>query len=41
MLFRIDPRPYEVALDRAKAQLAQAEATLRQTTENWKRVDEL
>jgi membrane fusion protein, multidrug efflux system len=41
VLFRIDPRPYEVALDRAKAQLAQAEATLRQATENWKRVDEL
>jgi membrane fusion protein (multidrug efflux system) len=41
VLFRIDSRPYEVALDRAKAQLAQAEATLRQTTENWKRVDEL
>jgi membrane fusion protein (multidrug efflux system) len=30
-----------VALDRAKAQLAQAEATLRQASENWKRVDEL
>jgi membrane fusion protein (multidrug efflux system) len=41
VLFRIDPRPYEVALDRAKAQQAQAEATLRQATENWKRVDEL
>jgi membrane fusion protein (multidrug efflux system) len=41
VLFRIDARPYEVALDRAKAQLAQAEATLRQATENWKRVDEL
>ncbi|HXE85690.1 MAG TPA: efflux RND transporter periplasmic adaptor subunit [Hyphomicrobiaceae bacterium] len=41
VLFRIDPRTYEVALDRAKAQLAQAEATLRQATENWKRVDEL
>jgi membrane fusion protein, multidrug efflux system len=41
VLFRVDPRPYEVALDRAKAQLAQAEATLRQATENWRRVDEL
>jgi membrane fusion protein (multidrug efflux system) len=40
-LFRIDPRPYEVALDRAKAQLAQAEATLRQASENWKRTDDL
>jgi membrane fusion protein (multidrug efflux system) len=41
VLFRIDPKPYEVALDRAKAQLAQAEATLRQATENWKRTDDL
>jgi membrane fusion protein, multidrug efflux system len=41
VLFRIDPKPYEVALDRAKAQLAQAVATLRQATENWKRTDEL
>jgi membrane fusion protein (multidrug efflux system) len=41
VLFRIDPKPYEVALDRAKAQLAQAEATLRQASDNWKRVDEL
>ncbi len=41
VLFRIDPKPYEVALDRAKAQLAQAEATLRQATENWRRVDDL
>jgi membrane fusion protein (multidrug efflux system) len=41
VLFRIDPKPYEVALDRARAQLAQAEATLRQATENWKRADEL
>jgi membrane fusion protein, multidrug efflux system len=41
LLFRIDPAPYEVALDRSKAQLAQADATLRQTSENWKRIDEL
>jgi membrane fusion protein (multidrug efflux system) len=41
VLFRIDPKPYQVALDRARAQLAQAEATLRQTSENWKRIDEL
>jgi membrane fusion protein (multidrug efflux system) len=41
LLFRIDPRPYEVALDRAQAQLAQTEAALRQASENWKRVDEL
>jgi len=41
VLFRIDPKPYQVALERAKAQLAQAEATLRQNSENWKRIDEL
>jgi len=41
VLFRIDRKPYEVALDRARAQLAQAEATLRQMSENWKRIDEL
>lgn len=41
VLFRIDPKPFEVALDRAKAQLAQAEATQRQAEENFKRVEEL
>jgi membrane fusion protein (multidrug efflux system) len=41
VLYRIDPKPYEVALDRAKAQLAQAEATLRQASENWRRTDDL
>jgi membrane fusion protein (multidrug efflux system) len=41
LLFRIDPKPYEVALDRARAQLAQSEATWRQMSENWKRIDEL
>src|SRR3954468_14350777 len=30
VLFRIDPATYQVALDRAQAQLAQAQATLRQ-----------
>ncbi|MBX9740074.1 MAG: efflux RND transporter periplasmic adaptor subunit [Beijerinckiaceae bacterium] len=41
VLFRIDSRPYEVARDRARAQLAQAEATLRQAEENYKRIEEL
>lgn len=41
VLFRIDPRPYEAALSRANAQVAQAQATLVQTTENFGRVSEL
>lgn len=41
VLFRIDPRPYQVALDRGKAQLAQAQATLRQTQDNFTRIEEL
>jgi membrane fusion protein (multidrug efflux system) len=41
VLFRIDPRTYEVALARANAQNAQAQATLRQAEENYKRIEEL
>lgn len=41
VLFRIDPRTYEVALDRANAQLGQAQATLRQAQENLTRIEEL
>jgi membrane fusion protein (multidrug efflux system) len=41
VLFRIDPRTYEVALARGNAQLAQAQASLRQSEENHKRVEEL
>ncbi|MDB5648891.1 MAG: efflux transporter periplasmic adaptor subunit [Hyphomicrobiales bacterium] len=41
VLFRIDRRPYEVARDRARAQLAQAEATSRQADDNFKRIEEL
>lgn len=41
LLFRIDKRPYEVARDRARAQLLQAEATARQADDNFKRVEEL
>ncbi|HEX2725794.1 MAG TPA: efflux RND transporter periplasmic adaptor subunit [Beijerinckiaceae bacterium] len=41
VLFRIDPRTYEVALARGQAQQAQAQASLRQAEENYKRIDEL
>lgn len=41
VLFRIDPRPYEAALDRAKAQVAQAQATLTQAEENFNRTQPL
>jgi membrane fusion protein, multidrug efflux system len=40
-LFRIDPRPYQAVLDRATAQLAQAQATSLQAEENFKRIQEL
>jgi membrane fusion protein (multidrug efflux system) len=41
VLFRIDPAPYQVALDRAEAQLAQAEATSRQAQADYERIEEL
>lgn len=41
VLFRIDPRPYQVALDRAQAQVAQAEATFVQAQQNFKRIEQL
>ncbi len=41
VLFRIDPRSYQAVLDRANAQLAQAEATSVQAEENFNRIDEL
>ncbi len=41
LLFQIDPAPYQVALNRADAQLAQAQAALRQAEENYVRVEEL
>ncbi|WP_422032744.1 efflux RND transporter periplasmic adaptor subunit [Reyranella sp.] len=41
VLFRIDPRSYDAALARAKAQEAQAQATLTQATENFTRVEGL
>jgi len=40
-LFRIDSRPYQAVLDRATAQLAQAQATSLQAEENFKRIQEL
>jgi membrane fusion protein (multidrug efflux system) len=41
VLFRIDPSTYQAALDRARAQLAQAQATQRQAEENFQRTEEL
>ena len=41
VLFRIDPRSFEASLARAKAQRAQAQATLTQATENFGRVEGL
>jgi membrane fusion protein, multidrug efflux system len=41
MLFQIDPSQYEVALSRAQAQLAQAQAASRQADDNLARVEEL
>jgi membrane fusion protein (multidrug efflux system) len=41
VLFRIDPRTYQAALDRATAQLGQSQATLVQAEENFDRIEEL
>jgi membrane fusion protein (multidrug efflux system) len=41
VLFRIDPRTYQAVLDRANAQLAQAQATLVQADEQFGRIEEL
>lgn len=41
VLFRIDPRSYQAALDHSTAQLAQTQATLTQTEENYRRIEEL
>lgn len=40
VLFRIDPRPYEAALARAKGALAQEQARFRQTDRDLKRIRE-
>lgn len=41
VMFEIDPDQYKVALDRARAQLGQAQATLKAAQRNWDRVDPL
>jgi membrane fusion protein (multidrug efflux system) len=41
VLFRIDPRSYQAALDRANAQLSQAKATQAQAEENFRRIEDL
>jgi len=40
-LFRIDPRPFEIALDQARAQQADAEARLTQARLDWQRISRL
>lgn len=41
VLFRIDPRPFKVALQRAEAEVANAEAVLEEARRDWDRVDRL
>jgi len=41
LLFTIDPRPFQAALDQAKGQLAQAKAQLELDQVNWERQKEL
>lgn len=41
LLFQIDPRPFQAALDQAKAQLAQAEARLAQAEADFARAEQL
>ncbi|WP_263140610.1 efflux RND transporter periplasmic adaptor subunit [Pseudomonas sp. RIT-PI-AD] len=41
VLFHIDPRPYQAALDRAKGALAQEQARFRQTDRDLKRIRQL
>jgi len=40
-LFRIDPRAFNVAVDKAQADLRRARSTLREAESNWERVDRL
>jgi membrane fusion protein (multidrug efflux system) len=40
-LFRIDPAPYRIALERARAELANARAALNQAEREWRRVSGL
>lgn len=41
LLFRIDPNTYEVAVDRAKAQLQQEKARLKDAQRTWNRISKL
>lgn len=41
VLFRIDPRPYEVTLQHAQARLQEAQARLRAAERDWERADTL
>lgn len=41
VLFKLDPQPYQIALDRARAQLVSAQAVLAQTRSDWDRVAKL
>ena len=41
VLFQIDPKPYELALNQANAQLAQAKAQYTNAKTQWKRTEEL
>ena len=41
ILFQIDPKPYELALNQANAHLAQAKAQYTNAKTQWKRTDEL
>lgn len=41
VLFQIDPEPFKVTLNKAKAQLAQSEAELKNAQTQWERTDKL
>ncbi|MBK1667116.1 hypothetical protein CKO28_03535 [Rhodovibrio sodomensis] len=40
-LFRLDPEPFQVAVERAQAQVESAQASLRQAQRQWARVERL
>ena len=40
-LFRLDPEPFKVAVERAQAQVESAQASLRQAQRQWQRVERL
>lgn len=41
VLFQIDPRPFQAAVDQAKAELAKANAVLDKAKVDWERIDKL